>query len=133
MPVCLPSQMSAGTCTYDAQGSALASVPSQPGKSTSGSIIPLKKIAKAPLITFTPDWSSSQNAVLATRKRIAKLTTTASTSDTAKPSAAVGPAGRLMSKNTNPITVGPIPRVRKWYAARPRSEARYQPTRPTGR
>ena len=98
--MCLPSQMSAGTWTYDAHGSACASVPSHPGNSTSGSIIPLKKIAKAPLITFTPDWSSSQKAVLATRNRIAKLTTTASTSDTAKASAVSGEDGRAMSKTT---------------------------------
>ena len=59
-------------------------MPSQPGNSTSGSIMPLKKIANAPLIIRTPDWSSSQNAELATRKRIAKLTMTASGTASAK-------------------------------------------------
>ena len=63
----------------------------------------------------------------------AKLTTTASGMLSTKPSAATGESGSAMSKSSSPTTVGARPRVRKWYAARPRSLARYHPTRSTGR
>ncbi len=125
--------MSLGTWMIADHGSAWASVPSQPGKSTSGSIIPLKKIAKAPLRKRAPLASSIQKADDATMNRSPKLTTTASTRLTANAAASSGLDGSRMWKKISPMNVGPRPRVTRWYVARPRSPARYQPTSPVGR
>src|SRR3954451_15977682 len=109
--------MSAGVWRYDAQGSARAMLRNGSGKITSGSTIPLQKIARTPDMVRTPVWSSSQNAEHATRNRIAKLVTTARTRLTRKARPATGPSGSAMWNSSSPNTVGPTPRARKWYVA----------------
>ena len=113
-----------------------ARVPSQPGNSTSGSIIPLKKIAeRARSSPARPTGSSSQNAVHRDEEadREADHDRERERRPRSRPRASGEAGQRDVEEHAARSAWAPSPRVSRWYAARPRSPARYQPTSPTGR
>ena len=95
--------------------------------------MPLKKIAKASHSSLTPLASSSQNALHATRKRRVKLRVTASGMLRRNATALAGLRRQREVEQREADSIGASPRVSRWYSARPRSPARYQPIKPTGR
>ena len=126
----LPSQMSAGTWRNVAQGSAITTSRDQPGKITSGTVSPLKKTpARTPSVVGARSrraarrrWGDEEADPEAHQHRERDRWQRT-------PSHAAGLSGKWMSNSSAPTMVGATPRVSRWYAARPRSWATYQPIR----
>jgi len=111
-----------GSWAMDGKGVRAAMRPRPEGNRARGTTMPEKNMITHPASCHGPRVSRTQNPLVITMKRQAKLTTSPKTRLAAK-TIQVRPDGSRRGKKTAATTTGGAPRATAWKLARPRSSA----------